>query len=332
MKRENGTPRGVTVFDVAEHAGVSIATVSRALSGSRPMSDELRKKVKLSASALGYQVNLVGRALRKQKTSTVGLVIPDFENPFFSSLAQGISRRFAQSEADVLVASADNDPDSEVRAVESFLGRRVDALVMIPNDENTSAHAMTLARDNVPTVQFDRFVPGLNIPFIGCDNKAGMDLISTHIDTQIDIREQPVVLVGGGKSSSSGHERSSRFLQKAEVTAHLEGSFSFEWGQQAAQQVLDRGLTKATLVCGADVIAIGAISWLLSHGYSIPDDFRVIGFDGIGVSQLAHPTLTTVRQPVEEMTEAIEKLVTAEAEPDTRQQRFRPELVLRESG
>lgn len=330
---KKSTSQGVTVFDVAEHAGVSIATVSRALSGSRPMSDELREKVKQSAAALGYQVNLVGRALRQKKTSTIGLVIPDFENPFFSSLAQGISRRFARSETDVLVASADNDAEAEVRAVQSFLGRQVDALVMIPNDESTSAEAMKIASDSVPTVQFDRFVPGLDIPFIGCDNKAGMDLISDYISRSIDIESQPVILIGGGKSSSSGHERSSRFLSRTNVARHLEGSFSFEWGQQAAQSLLDDGVTRATLVCGADVIAIGAISWLLSRGHSIPSDFRVIGFDGVGVSQLAHPTLTTVLQPVGEMTEAIEKLLSSDSGHSAKAtQRFRPELVERESG
>ena len=325
--------RGVTVFDVAEHAGVSIATVSRALSGSRPMSDDLREKVKNSALSLGYQVNLVGRALRKQSTSTVGLVIPDLENPFFSSLAQGISRRFSASETDVLVASADNDASLEARAVESFLGRQVDALVMIPNDEESSVEAVALANENVPTVQFDRLVPGLEVPFIGCDNRAGMDLISTYISQRIDTDAQPVVLVGGGNSSSSGHERSARFLEHNPSARHLEGSFSFEWGQQAARELLDNGVHRATVVCGADVIAIGVISWLLSQGWTIPHDFRVIGFDGVGVSQLAHPTLTTVRQPIEEMTEAIEALLQSqEKNPARRAQRFAPELVMGESG
>ena len=333
MVRKKSVSQGVTVYDVAEHAGVSIATVSRALSGSRPMSDELREKVQQSAAVLGYNVNLVGRALRQRKTSTIGLVIPDFENPFFSSLAQGISRRFTKSEAEVLVASADNNAESELRAVQSFLGRQVDALVMIPNDEDSSAEALKMASDNVPTVQFDRFVPGLDIPFIGCDNKAGMDLVSDYITRSIDTESQPVILVGGGKSSSSGHERSSRFLSNTTVTRHLEGSFSFEWGQQAVQSLLDDGVARGTLVCGADVIAIGAVSWLLSQGYSIPSDFRVIGFDGVGVAQLAHPTLTTVLQPVDEMTEAIEKLFSSGSSKSAKAiQRFRPVLVERESA
>lgn len=330
--RKKSVSQGVTVFDVAEHAGVSTATVSRALSGSRPMSEELREKVKQSAAALGYQVNLVGRALRQRKTSTIGLVIPDFENPFFSSLAQAISRRFAQSDAEVLVASADNNVETELRAVQSFLGRQVDALVIIPNDEVSSSQALKIASDSVPTVQLDRFVPSLDIPFIGCDNEAGMDLVSDYITRSVDIESQPVILIGGGESSSSGHERSSRFLSRTAVDRHLEGSFSFEWGQQAAQSLLGDGVARGTLVCGADVIAIGVISWLHSQGLSIPSDFRVIGFDGVGVAELAHPRLTTVLQPVDEMSEAIEKLLSSGIKSSNAVQRFRPTLVERESA
>jgi LacI family transcriptional regulator len=329
-RRNNG---GVTVFDVAEHAGVSIATVSRALSGTRSVSEELRTRVQDSARTLGYQVNLVGRALRQKKTSTLGLIIPDLENPFFSSLAQRISRRFGESEVDVLIASADNEKAQEKRAVQSFLGRQVDALVMIPTDEVESEEALLLASEYVPTIQFDRQVPHLPIPYIGCDNAAGMDLVGAYLDTSVDTSRQPVILVGGGESSSSGRERSSEFLTAQSPVLHLEGSFSFSWGQKAAKQILKRGFQTATIVTGADVIALGVISWLTSAGHKIPEDFRVIGFDDVGVAQLSHPTLTTVCQPVEEMTEAIKRLMQeATASPTQTSQRFAPELIVRASG
>lgn len=335
MAKKLSSPSGVTVFDVASHAGVSIATVSRALSGNRPMSEELRLKVQRSADALGYKVNLVGRALRQKKTSTVGLVIPDLENPFFSSLAQNISRSFAASEVDVVVASADNDIDQEKRAVTSFLGRQVDACVVIPSDEIASKEAVKLASDYVPTIQFDRLVPGSPIPYIGCDNDAGMRLINDHIDRAVNTKRQPVIFVGGGESSSSGRERSAAFLALRPGVKHFEGSFSFEWGQNAAKKILESGLRAGTIVTAADVIALGVISVLLSSGYQIPEDFRVIGFDDVGVSYLAHPTLTTVRQPVAEMTEAIRDIVASETTPPPAKNRkilFEPTLVVRDSS
>lgn len=335
MEKKLRSPNGVTVFDVAQHAGVSIATVSRALSGNRPVSEKLRLRVQSSADELGYKVNLVGRALRQRKTSTLGLVIPDLENPFFSSLAQNISRSFAASEIDVVVASSDNDIEQERRAVTAFLGRQVDACVVIPSDEVGSAEAVMLASSHVTTIQFDRSVPSAPIPFVGCDNSAGMRLVSEHIDQSVDIHRRPVVFVGGGESSSSGRERSAAFLTLRPSVDHFEGRFSFEWGQVAAKQILDRGTSAGTIVTAADVIALGVISVLLSSGYRIPEDFRVIGFDDVGVSYLAHPTLTTIRQPVADMTDAIKRVVAGEAPPGPRAEQktlFEPTLVVRESS
>jgi LacI family transcriptional regulator len=284
---------------------------------------------------LGYSVNLVGRALRQRKTSTLGLVIPDLENPFFSSLAQNISRSFFASEVDVLVASSYNDIEQEKRAVTSFLGRQVDAIVVIPSDEVASAGAVTLASTNVLTIQFDRRVPGAPIPFVGCDNAAGMRMISEHIDRTADAARQPVVFVGGGESSSSGRERSAAFLALHPTVDHYEGTFSFEWGQTAGRKILDSGMKAGTIVTAADVIALGVISVLLSGGHRIPEDFRVIGFDDVGVSYLAHPTLTTVRQPIAEMTEVIKKAVAGDIPRQSRTQHrsaFEPTLVVRESS
>ena len=116
---------------------------------------------------------------------------------------------------------------------------------------------------------------------------------------------------------------------------HFEGRFSFEWGQTAGKQILDSGMTAGTIVAAADVIALGVISVVLSGGYRIPEDFRVIGFDDVGVSYLAHPTLTTVRQPMAEMTDAIRKLVAGDKPPklsSNKKTLLKPTLVVRESS
>lgn len=332
MPRRAKPSSGVTVFDVAEHAGVSIATVSRALSGTRPVSEELRKKVLRSADKLGYQVNLVGRALRQKKTSTLGLVLPDLENPFFSSLAQQLSRSFAESEIDLIVASSDNTIEQEIRAVQSFLGRQVDALVMIPSDEVESEESVELAASYVPTIQFDRCVARVATPFVGCDNVAGMRLVDAHITEAVDVERQPVFFIGGGESSSSGRERSDAFVSLRPDSTHMEGPFSFTWGQEAAAQILASGVRSATIVTAADVIALGAISWLVGHGHKIPGDFRIIGFDDVGVSYLAHPKLTTVAQPTAQMTETIRAMLTGEQDLDVTVEKFTPNFEVRETS
>lgn len=334
MTGETKGLNGVTIREVASHAGVSIATVSRALSGTRPMSEHLRERVLTSASELGYQVNLVGRALRKKKTSTLGLIIPDLENPFFSALAQQVSRRFSGSGTDVLVMSADNSIEMENRAVKSFLGRQVEGLVMIPCDEKASAQSLRLASSHVATIQLDRFVQGLDLPFVGCDNNVGIDLVIEHIEKHVDEERQPVIFIGGGSSSSSGRQRLQEFTKFRPDCLVFDGEFSFDWGRDTAQEIISRGITAGTIVTTADVIALGAMSGLMAAGLSIPKDFRVIGFDDVGVSYLANPTLTTISQPLSALTDTIFDFITGETNRDlgVHSLIFAPQLIVRDSS
>ncbi len=319
--------------EVAAHAGVSVATVSRVISGSRPVAEELRDSVTRAASELGYQVNLVGRALRRGRTATVGLLVPDLDNPFFSSLAQHLSTAFEGSDIDVLVFSTCGDPRVERRGVESFLGRQVDAIVIIPCHEIDSVESVRRAAGSTLTVQLDRRVGGVDVNYIACDNQAGMALISEHVRAHIDVEDQPVIYVGAHTQSSSGHERLEHFGAYFPDHPTYLGDFGFAWGQAAVDLFLRDGHTRATIVTAADIIALGVMAGLHARGYKVPDDFRVIGFDGIGVARLAQPTLTTVRQPVEQMAQAVLEFTSrTHPLPPTQSLRIVPELIPGESS
>lgn len=325
----------VTMSDVARRARVSPATVSRTLSGVRDVDPELQARVLAAAEELGYRVNLVGRALRQRRTATVGLIVPDFENPFFSSLAQHLTKAFAKPGIDLLVFSADSSLETELRGVQSFMGRQVDALVIIPVHEIESARSVQLAASSVATIQLDRRVPGTEAHFVGVDNKIGMRLVGEHVHSSADLARQPVVFVGAEPHSSSAHERLDGFRRWfGNKPPTLLGSFDASWGIEAANRLLADGWRAGTIVTAADVIAIGLLSRLSAAGFSVPEQFRVIGFDGVGVARLAHPTLTTVRQPVETMSQAIRTLVeeAASGSGSPTSRRIRPELVIGESS
>lgn len=329
--------RPVTMADVAKHAGVSTATVSRALSETRPMSPQLRAKVVEAAEELGYQVNLVGRTLRRRRSSTAGLIVPDLDNPFFGSLAQHLSRTFEKSGIDLLTFSADSDLEIERRGVLSFLGRQVDALVVIASHERHSAANIAMAGRAVVTIELDRRVPSESAHFVGVNNRHGMKLVHGHVASHVDVRSHPVVFVGGSPDSSSGRERLAGFRRFFPGRPLVEGgSFDVSWGQCAADRVLADGFRRGTIVAAADVIALGIMSRLHALGYRVPEDFRVIGFDGVGVSHLAQPSLTTVRQPVEEISKTILDLVeqgtSEEGLAKARRTTIRPTLVLGESS
>lgn len=327
---QTGAP-SATMADVARLAGVSVATVSRTLSGTRAVDPVMQQRVTDAAERLDYQVNLVGRALRQTRTATVGLIVPDLENPYFAALAQRLTRAFGLPGIDLLVFNADGSLETEARGVRSFLGRRVDALVMIPVHEERSVASVNLAASSVRTVQLDRRVPGTDAAYVGVSNRRGMELIADHVREVVDTSAQPVVYIGAEPTSSSAHERldGARRWFGHEVPTKL-GDFSAAWGREAARNLLDEGVARATVVTAADVIAVGVVAQFLHAGKSVPGDFRVIGFDGIGVSAFAHPSLTTVCQPVDEMARAIRELVTSDE--DDSGGWFDPEFVAGETS
>lgn len=319
--------RSATMADVARLAGVSVATVSRTLSGTRAVDPSMQQRVTQAAEQLGYHVNLVGRALRQTRTSTVGLVVPDLDNPYFSALAQQLSRAFSDSGIDLLIFSADGSLETEARGVRSFLGRQVDALVLIPVHEQHSAASVSAAAAAVHTIQLDRRVPGTEASYVGVSNRAGMQLVHDHVAAAVNVETHPVVYVGAVPDSSSAHERLDGIRRCfAPDLPTLLGDFSAAWGRAAAAQLLEEGWTGATIVTAADVIALGVLAHLLHEGRSVPGEFRVVGFDGVGAGALAHPSLTTVRQPVEEMARSIRSLIESDDERSSRW--FKPELVL----
>lgn len=295
--------------DVAIHAGVSTATVSRALSGGRAMTEDLRSRVLKSADELGYRVNLLGRALRKQRLNVVGLIVPDLANPFFASLAEHLGKALRAEGFDLLISSAGGSTEDERRAVESFLGQQIHALVIIPSDETDSEPALSLAAGRIPVVQFDRMVAASEVPFVGCDNARGIELVTEHLASW-SYGHEPVVFVGAAVTSSSARERREAFLVRRPRALALDGSFDVEWGHRAARELHDRGMRRGVVVAAADVIALGVLSELQALGHRVPEDFRVIGFDGVGVTGYAYPALTTIRQPVEEMNSVILDLVS----------------------
>lgn len=198
------------------------------------MSSDLRDRVVAVAEELDYSINLLGRGLRQRRTSSVGLIVPDLDNPFFSALAQAVSRAFAPSGTDLYVLSADSDIRQELRGVRSFLDRQVDALIIIPCDETGSSEAVAEAVNRTMTVQLDRQT-AQPAHFVGCDNQAGMALVAEHL-RRLNTDATSLLFVGGTPTSSSEHERREGFLQHFPSATVLEGSFSVEWGSEAAPE------------------------------------------------------------------------------------------------
>src|SRR5918998_348563 len=171
----------VTIREVAEEAGVSIATASRALSGSRQVTPTTRRAVLAASERLGYRANTVARSLRMGSTATVGMVVPVISNPYFPLLVEAVERELSAGGRELLLCDSQDDVAIEAARVGALLDRRVDGLLFIPCDRRLSAATLSRARARVPVVQLDRSVDGEDADFVGVDNEVGIRDVVEHL-------------------------------------------------------------------------------------------------------------------------------------------------------
>lgn len=322
----------VTLREVAAHAGVSIATASRALSGRRKVSPEIVARVVAAAEQLGYRPNAVAQALREQTTRTVGMVVPSITLPFFPEIVQAVEYELQRSGRELILCDAQYDPRVEERRLRVLVERKVDRLIISPCDMERSRPAVVEAAKAVPLVQLDRYVEGGVSDWVGVDDEIGIGLAVEHV---IAGGAKRLAFVGSELTNSSARLRLAAFERGAraggvQVTDVLLGEFSAAWGQRAAELICTGGRIPDAVICGNDEIAIGMLRGLRAHGLRVPDDVAVTGFDDIGYAELSDPPLTTVRQPREQLArEALRVLAEARTSPGLRRIAVAPQLVVR---
>ncbi|GGU49399.1 LacI family transcriptional regulator [Streptomyces albospinus] len=331
----------VTLRDVARASGCSVATVSRVLAGTRPVGAETARTVREAAERLGYRPNHVARALRSRSTGIVGLVVPQIANPFFPSLVRELERALHAGGRAVLLADCDDDPETEAARIGELLGRRVDALLLIPADERRSREVVVDAAAQVPLVLLDRGCgPGV-ADSVAVDNAAGMALVLDHLAATG--RRRPCFLGAAGTASAAverrtAYEAGAAALDPTAPERTVLGDFSVEWGRAAVDRIWPS--RPDAVVCANDLIAVGALQRLRQLGADVPGDVAVTGFDDIPLAGLADPALTTVCQPVAELAaEAARLLVRGPAgaavpgpRRPVRAVRLAPELIVRASS
>ncbi len=325
----------VTIQDVAAAAGVSTASVSRALSGSRPVRPETLHKVLEATRRLNYQVNPVASALRGKITKTVGMVVPDITNPFFPAVVKSVEDVLHDLGMSLFLCDSSESPVVEAERIAALLNRGVDGIIVSPVDNLASRAAIAAAAKRVPLVQIDRHV-NVDSDIVTVDHGAGIALAIDHL---ISIGADSFAFVTTAKQSSIANERLAAYMRKLRpldrMSAHrvLRGDLTVEWGRTAALKLIDESCPRA-IVCANDLIALGVLQALRSQGLKVPQDVAVTGFDDGLLAQVANPPLTSVHQPLEALGREAVRMLTSAIEDRSlppRKLRLAPSLSIRES-
>ncbi|MBS7537981.1 LacI family DNA-binding transcriptional regulator [Ancylobacter lacus] len=286
----------VNIKDVARAAGVSISTVSRAL-GKGPVSAEVREQVQAAVKATGYRPNLSARRLRSQHTLTVGLIVADIRNPFFTAVSRAVEDAAYQAGMRVILCNTDEDPAREALYVRLMQEERVTGLIFAPT--RATIGQLRAAPFDFPVVLIDRAGPDGQFDTVVLDNRAASAALVEHLAVQGYRR------IGGlfGGTSTTGLEREAGF--SAAMAAHgLAGESRFVAPNAAAAEAeamawLASPARPEALVLSNGLLLTGAVKAARAHGLRIPEDIGLAGFDNETWTGLVQPGLTVIEQPVE---------------------------------
>ncbi len=291
----------VTVKDVAQRAGVSVASVSRALNGLPGVSESVVRRVKEAADELHYRPNAVARSLRTEASRALGLVISDVTNSFFVELARTIEDEAAKLGFSLILCNSDEDPAKEGHYLDVLHDQRIDGLLLSP------ARAMTpqirrMREFGTPIVLLDRNLRGSGLPCAGVDGRSAIADLAEHLAEQ---GYRSAGVIGGPVEVSNGHQRlldfateaGNRGIAVAPEHRHT-GNFEVDGGRAAMSLILDTPSPPQVVFATNNLMALGALQVLHEQGVAVGTDMGFVSFDDVPWFSLMTPSITAIEQPI----------------------------------
>ncbi len=332
----------VTIHDIARELKISASTVSRALNDNPRISKSTKDKIKSLALKLGYQPNTIASNLRTQKTHTIGIVVPLINRHFFSTFISGVEDVAFEAGYNVIISQSKDLLQKEKQIVNSMFSNRVDGLITSLSMQTSDfEHFQMFADKNIPLIFFDRIAPQLNANKIIVDDFACGYKATQHL---IDQGYQRIAHLAGPTVLNTYHDRMEGYksaLKKNQMPIENEliicNRLTRMDGQQAIKQLLDLKNPPDAVFCGNDTSALSMIVYLKSQGIRIPEDFGIVGFSNEPFSEVVTPSISTLKQPAQEMGQKAAELIINEIEnkelPRTYQTITMPtELIIRASS
>ena len=309
-----------TISDVAARAGVSTATVSRALNGKSTVDPALAARALDAARELGYQPNGPARNLRRQEAAVVALIISDVENPFFTAIARGVEDVAHTVGLSVVLCNSDEDAEKERRYVDVAIQERAAGVIVSPTATATSVHA--LIQRGTPVVAVDRPLPGRESDTVLVDTRAAARQATTHLIEQGYARVGCVTGPSGVRTAddrlagyrdalkAAGRRGSAGLVRRTE--------FKAAGAEKAAADLLDQDDRPDALLVANSAMAVGVLAALRSHGLGAGRDVGIVAFDDVPWAGLVDPPMTVVAQPAYEIGTVAAQLLLARMADNTR--------------
>lgn len=305
-----------TIRDVARLAGVSVATVSRVVNKSGNVNPETAGQVLKAIEQLQYEPNSMARGLAGKKTGTIALILPDISNPFFPALARAVEDVAHKKGLTVIFGNSDGLGLKERSYIKILQKKYVDGIIIASNTVHQE-DIDHLRKDQVPIVLLDRGLAVSTCPIIRSQNREGAKLAVRHLQSR---GCRKIAHIYGPQEYITARER---LLGYEDVVGGLAwyspslavpGNFDIEGGRKAIKLLLERQPDIDGVFAGNDLMAVGALKGLRDMGIPVPEKIKVCGFDGIGLTEITEPELTTVAQPIYEMGALAAKLLIQEIE------------------
>ena len=296
--------------DVARLAGVSVATVSAVVNGKQVVRPVVVERVQDAMKALNFHPDYVARSLRVKKTTTIGVIVPDFSSGFFVDVLRGIEDAARSVGYSVLLCNSDDDVEQEQRHLRALLSRRVDGVLLASTDLYSLADIQQ--RPGAPIVLFDRVPPGYRGAAVVVDNVDASYRATRHI---IELGHRSIAFIAGRLDLSTASDRAEGFRRALEE-AHLplngayfkRGDYHPESGYRNGLELLSLPQPPTAIVCSNGVMTLGLLRAIHERQVNCPEEISVIGFDepapdsyGFSLSALLRPELTVVAQPGHEV-------------------------------
>ncbi|OAU56873.1 catabolite control protein A [Lacticaseibacillus rhamnosus] len=302
----------ITIYDVAREANVSMATVSRIVNGNPNVKPATRKKVLEVIERLDYRPNAVARGLASKKTTTVGVIIPDVTNMFFSSLARGIDDVATMYKYNIILANSDENNQKEVSVLNTLLAKQVDGLIFMGH-ELTDAIRAEFSRSKTPVVLAgsidpDEQVGSVNIDYVAAVEEATRQLIESG-NKRVALATGSLTHPINGQFRLKGYKQA---LEKAGVAYDESLIFENEPSYQAGLALFGKlqKVGATAVIAGDDELAVGILDGALDKGVKVPEDFEIISSNNTKLTEMTRPQLTSIDQPLYDIGAVAMRLLT----------------------